>query len=91
MKKDKPEGHLAGEAMRGAVRDQIKTADPPEAKRTYERLRNLGMSDEQAIEFMAAVLAAEIFDVLKNQREYDREHYEAALRALPTLPWESDA
>jgi len=90
MKRDKPEGHLAGEAMRDAVRDQIKAADPPEAKRTFERLRASGLSKDQAIEFMAAVLAGEIFDILKNKRSYDREHYEIALRALPKLPWDSD-
>jgi hypothetical protein len=91
MKRDKPEGHLAGEAMRDAIRDQIKAADPPEARRTFERLRANGLSKDQAIEFMAAVLAGEIFDMLKNKRAYDRERYETALRALPKLPWDGDA
>jgi hypothetical protein len=91
MKRDKAEGQLAGEAMRSAVRDQIKAGDPPEAKRTFDRLRARGLSTEQTIEFMAAALAGEIFETLKTQEPYDRARYEAALRALPTLPWERDA
>jgi hypothetical protein len=43
MKRDKPEGHLAGEAMRDAVRDQIKAVDPAEARRTFERHWAIGV------------------------------------------------
>ena len=90
MNRDKAEGQIAGEAMRDAVRDQIRAGDPPEAKRTFDRLRGRGLSVEQVIEFMAAALAAEIFETLKSQKPYDRERYETALRALPTLPWERE-
>lgn len=82
------EGAAAGEAIRGAVREQINSGEPPEAKKTYERLRARGLTDDQTIEFMAAVLAAEMFTMLQKQQPYDQAHYEEALRALPKLPWQ---
>ena len=88
MKKSRTDGARIGEVMRQTVRAQVKGGDPPEAKATYERLQRLGLSEAQAVEHMAAVLAAEMFDMMKVQREYDRERYESALRALPTLPWD---
>lgn len=88
--KEKSEAALAGEAIRTAIRDQIETGTPAEAKSTFERLLTSGMAPEQAIEFMAAVLAAEMFGMLKNQTPYDEAHYEAALRDLPVLPWEKE-
>lgn len=88
--KEKSDGAIAGEGIREAVREQIAVGEPPEAKRTYARLLASGMSEDQAIEFMAAVLAAEMFEMLKNETPYDREHHEAALRALPKLPWDDE-
>lgn len=78
----------AGEALRTTIREQIASGEPAEAKLTYDRLCARGLTDDQTVEFMAAVLAAEMFEMLKHQKPYDREHYETALRALPTLPWE---
>jgi hypothetical protein len=88
MNDDKPEGAIAGEALRDAVRQQIAAGDPAEAERTFFRLRGLGLTEEQAIEFMAAVLAAEVFSMLKDETPYDRDRYEKALRNLPKLPWQ---
>jgi hypothetical protein len=88
--KEPTEGQIAGEAIRNAVREQMSAGDPPEVKATYDRLRGMGLSEDQTIEFIAAVLASEIFNALKHQKPYDPDHYETALRALPTLPWERE-
>lgn len=88
MTENETDGAFAGEAIRTAVREQIAAEEPPEAKKTYERLRAMGMAEDEAIEMLSAVLAAEIFKVLKEQTPYDRERYESLLRKLPTLPWE---
>lgn len=90
MTEEKPDGAIAGEAIREAVREQIASGEPPEAKRTYERLLGRGLSEEQAVEFISAVLASEMFEMLRNETPHDRDRYEAALRALPKLPWESE-
>ena len=91
MRRKKLEPNAAGEAMRETVRNQIALNQPPEAKRTFERLRAEGMSDEGAIEFMAAVVATEIFVMMKYQKPFDERRYEAALRALPTLPSDDES
>ena len=88
MPQNETDGALAGEAIRDAVREQIKTGEPPEAKKTYNRLITMGMAKDEALEMLSAVLAAEIFQVLKHQTPYDRERYESQLRKLPTLPWD---
>jgi hypothetical protein len=89
MPKNKADRAMAGEAIREAVREQIRTGDPPEAKKTYERLKTMGMAADEALEMLAAVLAVEMFEMLKEHKPYDREHYESQLRKLPTLPWSS--
>lgn len=91
MKKSRTDGARVGQVMRETVRAQVEGGDPPEAKATYERLQSLGLSEAQAVVHMAAVLAAEMFDMMKLQREYDRERYESTLRALPALPWDDEA
>ena len=88
MARGKTQGEIAGEGIRQAVREQLDAGEPPEARRTYARLLAAGMSDDQAVEFMAAVLASEMFEMLKHGTPYDRERHENALRALPKLPWD---
>ena len=85
------EGHLAGEAIRKTVRDQIRHHRPPETGQTHRRLRAQGYSDADAVELIAAVLAAEMFDMLNEQREYDPVRYAKMLKALPSLPSDDDA
>jgi hypothetical protein len=34
------------------------------------------------------VVASEVFSVLKENRQYDKEKYITALNNLPELPWE---
>ena len=86
-----PDSHLAGEAIRDAVRTQIRTHEPPEAGQAYRRLRQDGHSDRGAVELIAAVLATEIFHMMTEQSEHDPLRYAKMLRRLPELPYDSDA
>lgn len=85
-----PDGHLAGEEIRQVVRTQIRTHEPPETGQTYQRLRREGYSDHDAVELIAAVLAAEIFSMLKQKTEHDPARYAKMLERLPELPYDSD-
>ena len=86
-----PDGHLAGELIRKTVRDQIRGHKPPEAEQAYRRLRAQGYSDADAVELIAAALAAEMFYVLSQQREHDPVRYAKMLNALPELPSDDDS
>ena len=76
------------QAILDVVHNQLRDGTPPETAATLERLIREGHSREQAIELIGAVVASEIFGVLKEGRAYDRAGYVAALRALPRMPWE---
>ena len=68
------------------VENQIRDADPPEAKRTYDRLTAAGYGHEETMNMLACAVANEIFGVLKNNEPVNEERYVAALKALPQLP-----
>ncbi|MCP3958761.1 MAG: hypothetical protein GY719_12985 [bacterium] len=80
------DGSLAGEAIREVVDRQIRGNDPPETRETFERLVGEGHTEEEARELIALVVAAEIFAIMKTEREFDRSGFVAALRRLPALP-----
>ena len=85
------DGLRAGEILRGVVRDQIRAKKPPIVEATYLRLLRSGEDEKNAIELITAVLAADIYDMMNEQREFDDAKYAAALKRLPELPFESDA
>lgn len=84
-------GRRVGQILRGVVRDQIREKKPPIVEVTYRRLVRSGEDEKNAIELIATVLASQIYDMLKEQQEYDDAKYAAALKRLPELPFESDA
>ncbi len=73
------------------MRTQIRTHELPETEQAYRRLRHDGYSDRDAVELIAAVLAAEIFYMLKQKTEHDPLRYAKMLKRLPDLPYDSDA
>jgi hypothetical protein len=78
------------QAILEVVNNQLRDGEPPETAATLERLVQEGHSRQQAIELIGAVVASEIFGVLKEGRAYDRVRYVAALEALPRMPWEGE-
>lgn len=70
------------------VSNQLKNLDPPETKQTYDRLIADGISDQEARQLIGCVVSCEIFDVLKQQRVFNRDRFVKALNKLPKLPWD---
>jgi hypothetical protein len=70
---------------------QIRGHKPLEAEQAYRRLRTQGYSDADAVELIAAVLAAEMFYMLTQQSEHDPARYAKMLKRLPELPYDADA
>ncbi len=69
-----------------AIENQIESDDPPAAKATFNKLTLVGYEREEILNLMAHVLAVEIDAILEEDRPFNTEWYEAALRALPELP-----
>ena len=88
MHDDEEVARLAREGLIDAVEQQVAQGRPPEAPRTLQRLRDQGYPREEAVRLMAAALAAEAFEVLNQQREYDEESYVRLLKRLPQAPGE---
>ncbi|MFJ9990759.1 hypothetical protein ACIQSO_08470 [Pseudomonas putida] len=73
-----------------AIENQIESGNPPAAKATFNKLTLVGYEREDILNLMAHVLAIEIDALLSEDRAFDTEWYENALRALPELPPEAN-
>jgi len=89
MAKGKPRyNKILNAAILEIVENQLRDGNSPETRQTYERLIKAGYSDKEARDLIGCAVSSEIFDVLKNHQPYDHDRYVAALKKLPTLPWE---
>ncbi|WEK30878.1 MAG: hypothetical protein P0Y58_01415 [Candidatus Pseudomonas phytovorans] len=87
---DNDDEAFAEATLTQAIENQIESGDPAAAKATFNKLKLVGYEREDILNLMAHVLAFEVDNMLKEDREFDREWYENALRALPELPPEMD-
>jgi hypothetical protein len=69
-----------------AIENQLEADDPPAVRATLNKLSLVGYEREEILRLMALVLAHEIEAMLRDNRPFDRDGYEQALRALPELP-----
>jgi hypothetical protein len=76
------------QALLEVIENQLRDGEPPETRAALARLMGEGRSRAEAVELLAAVVAAEVFAVMKSGRPFDRDRYAAALAALPHLPGE---
>ena len=70
------------------IKNQLRNNDPPEAKETFDRLRNQGFNDLKTRKMIGQCLAIELFNVIKNKKPYDNQRYTTNLLALPKDPTE---
>ena len=75
-------------AILEVINNQIRDNNPPETRQALIRLQEQGLSDEETLKLIGYVVASEVFSVLKENRQYDKEKYITALNNLPELPWE---
>lgn len=74
-------------AILEVVDNQLRDLNPPEVKETYDRLIGSGVSDKEARRLIAVALSSEIFQMLKEEKNYNPERYIASLRKLPKRSW----
>lgn len=70
------------------VANQLQSNDPPETRKTLNRLMIEGYTQEESMELIAAVVSAHIYDMFKQQRQFDPAKYVRDLNKLPQMPWE---
>ncbi len=78
-------------AILQVVSNQLRMNEPPETKETLNRLISEGYSEQEAKELIGAVVSAHIYDMLKEQHEFDNSKYIKDLKKLPELPWDSES
>ncbi|MDD1012484.1 hypothetical protein [Pseudomonas rubra] len=83
---DNDEEEFAESTLIEAVENQIESGNPPAAKAIFNKLTLVGYERDDILNLMAHVLAFEIDAMLEDDRAFNTEWYEAALRALPELP-----
>lgn len=87
---DTDEEEFTESTLTQAIENQIESDNPPAAKATFNKLTLVGYERDDILNLMAHVLAVEIDKMLEEDRAFDTEWYETALRALPELPPEND-
>ncbi|MGD8171496.1 hypothetical protein ACQEXU_07565 [Vibrio sp. TRT 21S02] len=67
------------------IENQLEDSNPIKVKETLMRLMMTGTSREDAIAMMACAVSIEIFDVMKNDGEFNLKRYTEHLDMLPDL------
>jgi hypothetical protein len=83
---DNDEEEFAATTLIQAIENQIESDNPPAAKATFNKLTLVGYERDDILEMMAHVLAVEIDGILEEDRPFNTQWYETALRALPQMP-----
>ncbi|MBV7262544.1 MULTISPECIES: hypothetical protein [Photobacterium] len=79
---------MTGEMLVETVENQLAEGNPIKVKETLMRLVMTGTPREEAIEMIACALSIEVFDVVKNDGEFNLKRYSDNLDALPDMDWE---
>lgn len=75
------------DAINKVIKSQVLEANPPETKETLMRLIKEGFSEQQTLQLIGHVVAAEVFGVMQKGQPYDEKRYIQKLKQLPALPW----
>ena len=78
--------------IHGIVENQLAAGDPPFVIRALRKLVNNGVSRHQAVHVIGTALAEQIWTMLAEKREYDREKYgqDVSKYVSERLAWEAE-
>jgi hypothetical protein len=69
-------------AILEVVENRLRANDPPETRRTFDRLLAVGHSREDAIKLIGQAVVREIWEVMTHRKPYDAKRYIKALEKL---------
>ena len=81
------ESPFSEEAVLEAINNQIENNDPPETKKTYDRLMKEIKNHDEVMEYLGVVMRSEIIDILKSKKPFNRKRYVERLNRLPDVSW----
>lgn len=87
MKEQETNPHLKAAFME-VVDNQLRDNDPPETRYTYNRLIAQGISKDDARIYIGQAVCVEVWDIMRNKREFNRERFIRNLNNLPEEPTE---
>ncbi|WP_018930663.1 SEC-C metal-binding domain-containing protein [Gracilibacillus lacisalsi] len=67
----------------GVVDNQLRENNPKCTKTAFNLLIDLGYTEDEAKKMIAAILVEEMFDVMKNEKEFNEKRYCKKLDKLP--------
>ena len=79
-----------GRAILEVVRNQIRDNDPPETRQTYERLKAERYTADESRRLISTAVTVEIFHIMRDQQDFDRERFVWNLSRLPREPWDKE-
>jgi hypothetical protein len=79
--------NFAGEAVFEAINNQIRDNNPPETKQTYDRLMKEIKNHNEVMKYIGVVMMAEILDILKSRKPFNKKRYIGRLNKLPDISW----
>lgn len=79
--------HLKAAFME-VVDNQIASNDPPETRETLDRLTSQGISEQDVRIYIGQAVCVEVWDIMKNKKEFNRERFVRNLKNLPEEPKE---
>ena len=87
---DEERGQRIRELLFEVIENQMSMDNPPETRKTYQRLLDQGFSRDETMRMMAAVVITEMNNMVKENRTFDEGGYVEALKGLPKLPYDDE-
>jgi hypothetical protein len=70
------------------VENQLRDNDPPETRKTYDRLCTEGFTENNAKVLIASVIAFETYKIMLTNSSFNRERFVGNLNKLPDQSFE---
>lgn len=70
------------------VDNQLRENEPPETRQTFDRLITQGISRQDAKIYISQAICVEVWDIMRNKKEFNRERFVRNLNNLPEEPIE---
>jgi len=84
----KETNQILHETFMEVVENQIRDDNPPETRKTYDRLISHGISDKAARNYIGEAVCVEVWDIMRNNKEFNLKRFLKNLKRLPNEPKE---